>query len=58
MDSDAPKHMSDCEFHERRARQSHHMVYQASSPMIRKLHLTMAIEHERRAQVSVERTGP
>lgn len=54
MDGHPSRRAGEKEFHERRARQAYGMAYQASSLSIRKLHLKMAIEHERRADVADE----
>lgn len=52
MDGEATRRGGDREFHERRARQAYGMAYRATSLTIRRLHLKMAIEHERRADVA------
>ncbi|MCW6530683.1 hypothetical protein NED98_10530 [Sphingomonas sp. MMSM20] len=51
MDGQATKRGGDREFHERRAKQAQGMATRASSLSIRRLHLQMAAEHERRADI-------
>lgn len=49
MDGHPSRPAGNREFHERRARQAYGMASQAASHSIRKLHLKIAAEHERRA---------
>jgi len=54
MDGQATRRAGEREFHERRAKQAYGMALRATSVSIRRLHLTMAMEHEQRADNFVE----
>jgi len=54
MDGHPSRRAGEREFHEHRARQAYGMAYRAASLSIRKLHLRMAEEHERRAELANE----
>lgn len=54
MDGQPSKRSGEREFHEHRARQAYGMAYRAASLSIRNLHLRMATEHERRAELTDE----
>lgn len=49
MDADTQKRASSRAFHMRRAKQAYGMAMAASTAWVRRLHLKMAMEHERRA---------